>query len=42
MDEIQKLQQENRELIQRLAIARNWMSAQVQENMRRITSEKVL
>jgi hypothetical protein len=42
MNEIQQLQIENRKLIEKLAIARKWMSAQVQENMRRITSEKVL
>lgn len=42
MNEIQQLQIENRKLIEKLAIAKKWMSAQVQENMRRITSEKVL
>jgi len=42
MNELQTLQRENRELIQKLAIARKWMSSQVQENMRRITAEKVL
>lgn len=42
MSELEQLQQQNRELIHKLAIAKNWMSSQVQENMRRITSEKIL
>ena len=42
MNELQKLQAENKALIEKLAIAKKWMSAQVQENMRRITSEKIL
>ncbi len=42
MNELQKLKAENRELIEKLAIAKKWMSAQVQENMRRITQEKIL
>lgn len=42
MNEIQKLKQQNRELIEKLAIAKQWMSRQVREDMKRITESKVL
>gem|GEM_PF-5015721 len=42
MNQLRQLQEENRALIAKLVIAKKWMSSQVQENMRRITEEKIL